>query len=39
MIKLALAHVPLHTDTLAETLRPEISSVLSMPRPRTPIQA
>lgn len=38
MTKLALAHVPLHTDTLAETLRPAVSSVLSMPRPRPPIQ-
>jgi hypothetical protein len=35
MTKLALAHVPRHTDTLAETLRPEVSAVLSMRRPQT----
>jgi hypothetical protein len=38
MTKLALARVPLHTDALAETLRREVSSVLSIPRPQHPIQ-
>jgi hypothetical protein len=38
MTKLALAHVPLHTDTLAETLRPEVSAVLSMRRPQAALQ-
>ena len=38
MTKLALAHVPLHTDTLPETLRPEVSSVLSMTRPQPPVR-